>query len=133
MKPNKPKFFVFLAPSFSDSDCEEGDEPAELEDIDTLIRSQFRERGGGGAAPVSRRAGTARSLTSLTMGVGQSFIISPSSNQGITKRIAPSYTSPPNAGGPRPRVAHSAGLSYVHSSHVSLTHTLIYDLALQYA
>jgi hypothetical protein len=75
-KRSKQKFFVFLilAPSFSDADCEEGDGPAEPEDIDTLIRSQFRERGGGGAAPVSRRAGTARSLTSLTMGVGQSCI-----------------------------------------------------------
>ncbi len=70
---------LFLAPSF-DADCEEGEGPAEPEDIDTLIRSQFRERGGGGGALISRRAGTARSLTSLTMGVGQYFIISLSSN-----------------------------------------------------
>jgi hypothetical protein len=69
MKPNKPS---------SDADCEE-EGPAEPEDIDTLIRSQFRERGGGGA-PVNRRTGTARSLTSLTMGVGQSFIFSLASN-----------------------------------------------------
>jgi hypothetical protein len=71
MKPNKP---------FSHADCEE-EGPAEPEDIDTLIRSQFRERGGGGGVvPVSRRAGTARSLTSLTMGVGQSCITGLASN-----------------------------------------------------
>lgn len=46
---------------------EGGTEFSEPENIDTLIRSQFEDR----AAPGNRHVGTARSITSVAMGVGE--------------------------------------------------------------